>query len=499
MLHDYLLGAGRSFPDKAALVCRDTEWTYAELERRAAGYAVSLRSSGVRPEDRVALVLDPCPEAIALILACSMIGAVFVPLSPEMPQQRLDGVLHSVEPAAVVRHGDGEQLRVTLADGERVLEPAAGASAQAAQKGIAHRPHRVAYIIFTSGTTGQPKGIMASHHAAVAFFRAFSRYGVDAGDRIGTVAPLQFDFSLCDLGVALGSGATLVQVPRLLVHKPAAFIDYLARKRVTVMHAVPSVWTGLLSATPGGLAGLAQLRAIMYAGETFPPHQLRVLEEQLPQVAIVQGFGHSESIGCSFKRLPRPFLQLDGKVPVGRAIEGMEMFLVDERLREITRPHVLGELYVKGEALFCGYWKDPALTAAVLVEDPRPGATAGLAFKSGDRMFMDEAGDFYSCGRVDLMVKVNGYRVELEEIELRLASHPLVAEAAVVPHLEDGRLQLLACVVPAPGSGAAFAGLLQDHCAQALPRYMRPSAYRFVAQLPKTVNGKLDRARLRDA
>jgi amino acid adenylation domain-containing protein len=497
MLHDYLLAAGRAFPDKPALVCRDTEWTYADLERRAAAYALRLRALGVRPRDRVALVLDPCPEAIALIIASSMIGAIFVPLSPEMPQQRLDGVLQSIEPAAVVRHGENAQLRVVLPQGERALEPAAGGSAREAQQGIAHDPDGVAYVIFTSGTTGRPKGIMASHRAATSFFRAFARYGVGAGDRIGTVAPLQFDFSLCDLGVALGSGATLVQVPRLLVHKQSAFIDYLARKGVTIMHAVPSVWTGLLSTEPGRLAGLAQLRAIMYAGEPFPPHSLRVLEEQLPQATIVQGFGHSESIGCAFKRLPRPFVQLDGKVPVGRAIDGMEMFLLDDRMREITAPHVLGELYIKGEALFCGYWKDPALTASVLVDDPRPGAAAGRVFKSGDRMFMDEAGDFYSCGRVDLMVKVNGYRVELEEIELRLAAHPLVAEAAVVPHLDDGQLQLLAYVVPAPDSGAAFASHLQAHCAQALPRYMRPSTYRFVAQLPKTVNGKIDRGALR--
>lgn len=509
MLHHYLLAKGREAPDSTALVCRDQVWSYATLERRAAGYAAQLRALGLGPGKRMAFVLDPCPEAIALVIACSMLGAVFVPLSPEMPPQRIDLVLRSVTPAAVVRQGAGGQLGVThrlggQADGEQALLPTELAPAELLPP-PGQDPAQMAYVIFTSGTTGQPKGIMASHRAAIGFFRGFSQYGVTAADRIGTVAPLQFDFSLCDMGVTLGCGATLVQVPRLLVHKQDAFIDYLARKQVTIMHAVPSVWSGLLAGQPEQLGRLTDLRAVMYAGESFAPHQLRTLEQHLPGVQIVQGFGHSESIGCSFKRLPRPFATVDGKVSSGQAIAGMEMFLLDEQLREITAPHVVGELYLKGEPLFSGYWQDPQLTAATLVPDPRPGADGaprgGTVFKSGDRMFRDEAGDFYACGRVDLMVKISGYRVELEEIENRLAGHPGVADAVVVPLQEDDRLRLVAYVVAAAADGqaAVTSAALREHCADALPRYMRPSEYHFVAALPTTVNGKRDRHQLAES
>jgi len=496
MLHDHLLAKGRETPGHIAVVCREVEWTYRQLEQRATSYAAGLRLLGVARLDRVVFVLDPCPEAVALIIACSMIGAVFVPLSPEMPEERVRGVIETVCPALVIRRDSGARLLVSGARGESVLSPDGGGGEACNPRLTDSHPDQLAYVIFTSGTTGRPKGIMTSHRAAISFFRGFGRYGVSGGDRIGSVAPLQFDFSLCDMGVTLGSGGTLVQVPRLLVHKHDAFVDYLVRKQVTIMHAVPSVWNALLADRPERLHRLTQLRALMYAGESFATHRLRVLEDHLPGVRIIQGFGHSESIGCAFKLLPRPFTHIDGKIPVGWAIDGMEMFILDEDMREIMAPRVIGELYLKGPALFSGYWNDAALTAAALLADPRPGVEAGLVFKSGDRVFRDEEGDFYVCGRVDLMLKVDGYRVEIEEIEAVLAGHPLVAEAALAGRPEDGRWRLVAYIVPVSERSAPPEVDLRSHCAQALPGYMQPSEYRFVSALPSTLNGKLDRPRL---
>lgn len=510
MLHHHLLAQGLRSPQRVAVVHRDAEWTYAQLERRAAAYAHQLLRWGVRPGDRVAFVLDPCPEAVALIIACSMVAAVFVPLSPEMPAQRIDDVLRNVEPMVTVRHATPSPhapqpvFEVDYPGGSSTLEPSVDGEAADLPPGmVSSDPQLPAYIIFTSGTTGRPKGIQSTHRAAISFFRGFSKYGVGPEDRLGSVAPMQFDFCLCDIGVALGSGATLVQVPRMLVHKQSAFVEHLRRKRVTIMHAVPSAWSELLAQRPDMLRRLTQLHTVMYAGEPFPLRQLRELERRLPAVRIVQGFGHSESIGCSFKVLPRPFAEIEGKVPVGRAIDGMEMFIVGDDGREITAPRVVGELYLKGDALFDGYWRDPALTDSVLVPDPRPGAGAARVFKSGDRVFVDDAGDFYACGRVDLMVKVRGYRVELEEIETRLAAHPVVARAAVVTSVQDGGVRLEAYVIATAGGkaqeAAQMADALRQHCAQVLPSYMQPAHYHFVDRLPLTENGKLARRRLAEA
>ncbi len=503
LLHHLLLGHSRRHPGKAAVVTHDRTWTYAELEARARRYAETLARVPYRIGDKVILDLKPGPEGIALIIACSALGLAYVPVSPENPPARKRAIADSTGAILIIRDpadGKGENGGAPTAHirGEDLALPpgAAGKDGEAPRRGDGPIETDLAYIIFTSGTTGIPKGIMMSHRSVLAFFRGFGSFGVSPDETIGSISPFQFDFFICDMLLALGSGATLALVPSILAHHPPGFVAYLAEKRITQMDGVPSIWRGVLRAHAKSLPRLEDLRAILYAGEAFSPEEVAKLQEALPQARIIQGFGHSESIGCSFKVLPRPARPHSGRISIGKAFPGMEMFQLDEDGKEIREPGRIGEICIRGACLFSGYWRAPEANRAKVVFDPRRPETREPVFLSGDLGFRDETGEFYFYGRKDTQVKFLGNRIELEEIEARLAEHPRIQQAVVVQAQEGEVPCLMACLVlsgEAPdGEGGLYAAI-RAFCAEKLPQYMVPARFRTLESIPTTLNGKVDR------
>jgi len=500
LFHTYLLGRAAERAQAPAVSSAMLTLSYADLARLTEEYATALDEHGLRAGEVVVLELSPRPEAVALMTAAASRAVIFVNMSPELPAARKAHLLHRVNASAHISATgpEGSPCAVTgFIGADSRLHLTGRIRPRTAPRPPAE--HDLAYIVFTSGSTGMPKGIMMSHRAVVSFWLGFSGFGVAPGVRLGSMAPLQFDFSLLDLGMALGAGGTLVQMSSLLAQQPAGFIRGLQRHQVAQMNGVPAIWRALLVDEQLERLADTPLDTVLYAGEGFPVGELHALRAAKPGLRLVNGFGHSESIACAYNVLGDVLTDRNGRVPFGkRAIDGMRMYLVDEEGRVITEPVRVGEIHVEGEALFSGYWQDTAATAAALVPSPLSGPGV-LAFRSRDLGYTDESGQHYFHSRADTQIKLLGHRIELEEIDLHLQTHPAVAAAATVLDASGEEPRLVAFVLPAPGRDLDTGRLdaeMRRHCAGTLPRYMVPARFKLVAHLPTTVNGKIDRAAL---
>jgi amino acid adenylation domain-containing protein len=507
-LDELMLAAARSTPEAPAVLESGAVGgfhvlSYRELEQRVEDYAAALDGIGVGIGDRVLLESDNSAGAVAMLLACSRLGATFVPVSPDMPMPRLLAIASSVEPV----------LHLQTVTGDRADLPAPVGLARFDPDGIAvRRPPAAlrryrrewastdpAYVIFTSGTTGRPKGVVMSHRGVLSFYQGMLDLGIiSSSDRVGSTSPLQFDFSLLDIGLALGSGALLIPVPRQVVSWPRMLLHFLGDTGATQVNGVPSIWRNVLRHEPDRLATLAdQVRGVLFSGEGFPLPELRRLRGLLPHARVVNCFGPTEAMAFSLTDVPDPLPPDDGALPIGHAYPGAEMLLIDEKGAPVDEPGVIGEIHLRGPSLFTGYWDDAAATAAALVPDPLEARSGQRVYRSGDLARRDEHGELYFVGRADLQVKIRGNRVELGEIERRLLDFPSVATAAVVVgRRADGDPELVAFVVPAAGAGPVDGGALGPFCRQTLPEYMVPKRVIGIGRLPLTANGKTDRRAL---
>ncbi|GAA2609915.1 MULTISPECIES: AMP-binding protein [Streptomyces] len=507
-MHEFLLERGRSNPGGPAVVefsqgGEPVVTSYRQLEDRMGEYAAVLDGLGLDVGDRVVLETDTSGPAIALFLACSSLGLVFVPVSPEVPDARLASIVESARPALHLQADAGTRTGLPEGVGTGRFGPGGlgieRPPAPRVRRRRAVQSTDTAYMIFTSGTTGRPKGVVMSHRGVIAFYRSLLAAAAVAPDsRVATTSPFQFDFSLLDIGLAFGSGAAVVPVPRAVLTWPRRFLRFLEESGATHVDGVPSVWRPVLAHEAETLGRLTGLRGILYSGEVFPPAELRRLQELQPRLRIVNCFGSTESIACSFTDVPNPLPASVEELPIACAGSGAEIVLVDEDGGIVTEPGRAGEIHLYSPALFTGYWDAPRATRAALVPDPVTPQSGQVVFRSGDLGSWDENGRLFYRGRSDSLVKIRGNRVELGEVERRLLEHPAVRASAVLalPQGRTGReLALHAFVVP-HSAGDFEERALRSFLKEALPEYMVPHQVTVLGSLPVTTNGKTDRAAL---
>lgn len=505
LLHQYLLQHSQISPDAIAIIFSTNQWTYQDLSNYSYTYADILDDCGLAAGDRIILELEASPQAIALIAACSLLGLVFVPVSPASPPTRIEQILLTTEAKLHIKTSSNEK---SISNSHPRLQGfLEGNSLQIKDKlPEALRSRRspvlesdLAYIIFTSGTTGNPKGIMMTHRAVLAFFRALVNYcQLTPEAKVGTIAPLQFDFSLLDMGLALGSGATLVQIPQKLTLIPPKFMQYLQQHQVTQMNSVPSIWKILLQYAAKEIAHLKHLKTILFAGEPFSISEVVHLQSLLPKLRIINCFGQSESIACSFTEVPNPLPPNSKNLSIGFAHPGAEMLLLDDKKKEINQPNQVGEIYLRGANLFSGYWRNTKATNEALIPNPLNPLNGEKIFRTGDLAYKGSQGELYLKGRRDLQVKIRGNRVELEEIEQVLNKHEEVIQAIVVVFPHQKEPILTAYVVPQLFQSPPEQQILCKLCADVLPNYMIPTEIIYIESLPTNVNGKVDRQALID-
>jgi amino acid adenylation domain-containing protein len=501
-------------PERIAVVARDRqgtyhELTYAELDRRAEWVAAALSAAGVIRGERVAVVMEKGWETAAAVLGVLRAGAAYLPLEPELPPDRLRYLVGnaSVRVALTTR-----VVRSSFAfpDGVRAIEvdpsskeAAGGVAVESSHVRGPRSPDDVAYVLYTSGSTGQPKGVVISHRGAVnTVLDVNERFALGPEDRILGLSALGFDLSVWDLFGAFAAGAAVVLPEEAALKDPARWLDPIERAGVTVWDSVPALMKLFLES--GGARVderpdvARRLRLVMLSGDWTPVTLPGEIRRVFPDARVVSLGGATEA---SIWSIAFPIERADPawrSIPYGRPLRNQRFHVLDRALA--PRPvWVPGDLYIAGTGLALGYLADDEKTRASFFAHPR---TKERLYRTGDigRYLPDGTIEF--LGRDDRQVKVLGTRMELGEIEAALADHPGIASAVVIVYGEWNR-HLCAYVVrrrPADARADAAdrvdAADLRSHLVARLPAAMVPEAYVFLSAIPLTANGKVDRSAL---
>ncbi|MGI5447870.1 amino acid adenylation domain-containing protein [Streptomyces sp. CA-243310] len=482
----------RRSPDADAVVCGDERLSFAELDVRSALLAARLTAAGVVRESAVALLMERSVHLPVAILAVLKAGGVYVPLGEGFPVARLHWMLERTEARllltdpATAGHEAVVASPVPVLDASAPVDPADGGVPDP----VGHcAPDQLAYVMYTSGSTGEPKGIGVTHAnvAALARDRAF-----DAHRRVLAHSPLSFDASTYELWVPLLSGGQVVMAP-------PGRVDTAALTRLVHEHDVTSLF---LTAALFNLVVeecvelLTRVREVWTGGEAASPHAFGRALEQAPDTLLVNVYGPTEATTFALRQRldARAGARVDGRVPIGTPLDDTRLYVLDERGRPVPEGAV-GELCIGGTGLARGYLGRPGLTAQQFTADPY-GAPGARMYRTGDLARRRPDGTVDYLGRADQQVKIRGHRIEPGEIEAELARSAQVGHAAVVVREDTpGEQRLVAYVVAAEGL-AVEPDELHRALAVRLPSYMLPSAIVLLPALPVTANGKLDRRAL---
>ncbi|MFD7551820.1 amino acid adenylation domain-containing protein, partial [Streptomyces sp. NPDC059816] len=488
--------------ERPAVLDEQSALSYAELDERSHRVAGWLRQRGVRPGDRVGVLMERSVDLLVVLWGVLRAGAAYVPVDPGHPRERVAYVLGDAGVALLIR-ADG--THDPLSDGTGAVVPSVvwdapqtrAEVASAPGTGVAATvpPGAAAYVIYTSGSTGRPKGVVVSHGALVnRLLWMADRFALSPDDRVLQKTPIGFDVSVWELFVPLLSGAALVMARPDGHRDPAYLVDAIQRFDVTVTHFVPSMLAVFLPAVEPGAC--ATLRWVVCSGEALPAELLGEFRERFgPRVGVQNLYGPTEAAvdvtAWDAAREDDP----STVVPIGSPVWNTRTYVLDAFLRPVP-PGVTGELHLAGVQLARGYAGRPALTGERFIASPFDHGTR--MYRTGDLARWTSDGELIYLGRADDQVKIRGLRIEPGEVEAVLAAHEDVAQTAVIVR-EDrpGAKQLVAYVVPGDDhQHRVDPAALLEHAAEQLPEYMVPSAVVVLDALPVTVNGKLDRAAL---
>jgi amino acid adenylation domain-containing protein len=506
LIHSPVAHFAQTTPQQAALSCNGAELSYAELDKASNRLANALLANGLRPGDRVGIYMHKSLELGIAIYGALKAGGIFVPLDPFMPTERLQFILGDCDIQHVISanamapnlarlsgvfagwvYGVDAELELRTQSWEQINERPDD------QPDVWIVDQDLAYIMYTSGSTGQPKGMMHSHHGSVSYARWGALHvSLTASDRVASHAPLHFDLSIFDFFSTSQSGATVVLVPEPVTKFAASWTEYIEKERISVVFTVPFTLIEMLQRGVMEKRDLSSLRWVLFGGEPFPPKHLRALMERLPNVRFTNVYGPAEAPSCTCYDLPvfpEPF---DEPVPIGTVSMNSADLIIDEDDRECEIGEA-GELCIRSSTLTKGYWNRPDLNERVYLFRESFGPFPDVYFRTGDLVVRHEDGLLRFLGRKDRMVKTRGHRVELDEVEAALAAHADVLEAAAFVVPDDlGSKAILAAVKVRDATSAEVGGLLQ-HARTKLPGYAVPQQLFAMAEFPRTSSGKIDR------
>lgn len=474
-VHELFEEQARATPDRTAVISAERSLSYAELDAEADRLAARLRELGAGPETVVAVCLERSVGLLVTLLAVLKAGGAYLPLGPDWPAARRELMMSDA----------GAELLVDAAGVRRRAERPATAAARSDGRA---RPGDLAYVLYTSGSTGAPKGVMVAHRAVVNRLRWMRRdCGLGPRDVVLQNAVPTFDYAVWELFGPLHMGATVV-LPSAAGHRDfTELTGLIVEHGVTVAHFVPSLLRHFVEEPQA--ARCTGLRVLFSGGEPLDPALAARAQEVLPGARLFNAYGPTEAtVDVTCWEVPRR----PGSVAIGGPVANTTCYVLDERMR--PQPiGVPGELYLGGVQLARGYRGRPGTTAERFVPDPF-GPPGGRLYRTGDRVRWRADGALEYVDRVDRQVKIRGVRVEPGEAEAALLAHPAVREAAVVAVAGNGGLRLVAYHCGAPAGGERE---LREHLAARLPEFALPAVFVELPDgLPKLSSGKLDRGAL---
>ncbi|MCH5277956.1 MAG: amino acid adenylation domain-containing protein [Desulfovibrionaceae bacterium] len=490
----------RACPDRTAVYDNGRSLTFQQLYDCVVAEAVRL---GARLHGKtgqiIAVLLPKSLEAVIAQLAVLYSGNTYMNVDVRHPEKRIRAILEQVRPALVIAGKDSP----ACAENVHIFEPEpASRQAWTPEERAALLLRReqcidtdLLCIINTSGSTGIPKAVALTHRSFIDYVESVSAAGlVDDGETVGSLAPVVFDhysFELCLLAV---KGCALILIPESYAAFPIRMLELLARQKVTFLFWVPTIMVNIANMDLLRQITLPTLKKVWFAGEVFPTAKFNYWRRHLPDVLFVNLYGPTEiTVDCVYHVIQRN-LRDDEPIPIGRPLKNTSILVLDDKNRLVTEPGTEGELCVRGSSLALGYYNNPEKTSAAFVQNPLNTAYPEIIYRTGDIVFWNEYEELVFKGRKDTLIKHSGYRIELGEIE-----HVVVNTLKLMPNCcalydaERKRIVLIGeSASPLPEKE------LRQKLGAVLPRYMVPSVYTFIPEMPLNSSGKIDRQLLKN-
>ena len=496
------------FPKKDAFRCLDEAFTYAELETKSKQLASYLIATGLRKGDRVGIYMNRCLETSLAVHGILKAGGVFVAINPFSPHQRTLTIIEDCGIEFVLSTPSLAGKIKTLAKEIRNLKAIVGVAAIENTTSISweaifslslrnFNPPEIlgkdlASILYTSGSTGVPKGIMHTHYSSLSLARLEAKlHNSTHEDRIGNFAPLHFDQSMFGYFSGPLVGATTVIFPDAYIRLPKSLSALVAKEKISLWFSVPLILTQVLLNGAIDAHDFSALRWVRFGGEVFPVKQLRALMQKWPHAKFINSYGPSELFRCTYYILESP-PETDAPIPLGTVWGNTEYKILDQN-DDIVKPGAPGELVVRTDTLMAGYWNNTQLTEKSYFRETVADGYDYIFYRTGDLVMENDKNEIMFLGRIDRQVKLRGYRIELDEIEATLLKHEEVEEAAVIILEKENDTKELEAVVRLKQDANADARDLMLFCKNIIPPYAVPEHMTIIADFPRTGTGKIDR------
>jgi amino acid adenylation domain-containing protein len=483
-------------PEAIAVVFEDQRLSYRELNQRANQIAHYLRKLGVGPDSLVGVCMQRSTEMVAALLGVWKAGGAYVPLDPSYPQERLAFMVSDAAVQVLLTQKRCEHLFSPAHERTLFLDSDWPTIARESQSNpeLLSTPSNLAYVMYTSGSTGNPKGAMILQSGLVNYLTwAIKAYAVEPGGSVPVHSSISFDLTVTSLYTPLLAGARVELVPEDAAAQ--SLLTALQRQKGRSLVKITPAHLELLSLqlSPGEVDNMTNVFVI--GGENLLAEKLKLWRESAPATRLINEYGPTETVvGCCVYQV-KPDDPRNGSVPIGRPIDNTQLYVLDPEMKPVALGE-MGELYIGGAGVARGYWNRPELTAERFLPNPFSEIPGSRLYKSGDLARYRPDGVLEYLGRTDNQVKVRGYRIELGEIEAALASHPGVQSCAVLAREDEPGDRQLVGYVSAAKSNSLAPEELRSFLQQSLPSYMVPAHFVLLESLPLTPNGKVDRKSL---
>ena len=509
LIHSPLEYYARHTPDNPALSYQCEAMNYAALHIASNQFAHALIAQGAEPQDRIGLFVHKGFELVIAMYGVLKAGCVFVPLDPFMPVDRLCYILDDCDINIIV---SSDALAATLKKiesknplyvfGVDVDLPFTQSNWSDVKTYPDHVPdveiidQYLGYIMYTSGSTGVPKGMMHTHNGSICYARWGEEHvQLNSADRVASHAPLHFDLSIFDFFSTLRAGATVVLVAETVTRFPASWTKNIEEEKISVVFTVPYTLITMLERGAMEKRDLSSLRWIMFGGEPFPPRQLRQLMSILTSVQFTNVYGPAEAPSCVCYDIPHSLPAGDEPLPIGVVSRNSEDIIINDNDDECEIDEA-GELCIRSSTLTRGYWKRPDLNKDAFLYRDGDGPFPIVYFRTGDRVVRHSDGQLRFLGRSDRLIKTRGHRVELDEVEAAITSHIAVLEAAAFVVPDEFGSQVIMAVVTLDRTKLEAQHELLAHARSKLPPYAVPRSITLLDVLPHTSTGKVNRRAL---
>lgn len=509
-LTDIVKNSATLYPEREAFKYGANTVTFSQLDKKTSQLAKYLMDSGVKKGDRVGIYLNRCLETVFAIYGILKAGAVYVPLDFTAPHARTASVIENCEIAFLISAPALKSKTTKLLGFNLSLKCIIGQTPDVSFKTISwedifkmdlaeYQPVKIlendlAYIMFTSGSTGEPKGIIHTHKSALTYAKLSSDlYNVHCEDRVGNHAPINFDISTFGYFSAPLVGACTVLVSDAHTKLPSSLAQLIANENLTIWYSVPLALIQVLSSGMLDKLNMDTLRWVLFGGEVFGLKYLKELMKKWPQAKFSNVYGPAEVNQCTFFNFQNAIPETKS-LPLGE-VWGNTDFKILNPDDEQVKSGESGELIIRSGTMMNGYWKNEELTEKSLYRETLDTGIEYVYYRTGDIVFQDENGVLYFVGRNDRQVKIRGYRIELDEIESVLINHPDVNEVAVIV-LDKGNEKEIYAAILLFENKTVTTKELKLYCKKHLATYAIPNEIEILSDLPRTSSGKIDKKRI---